>query len=694
MRLALHNPFQPAAPWAERDLALRIAIALDGMGWECRTVNTVEELEAFAPDAAVCLHPQAVPKMTAVPSLACHWNPPSIFRNAPDAVPNEVSHDAFLTAGPAVERRLRDILWGTGRPIVTTPMYPSSQGWALTPTLDAGSRFFYVGSNWDGNRFPALLEILARRGMLALHGQEERWKHLAHAFMGSLPFDGRSVIERAHACGMGLCLHLPAHFETGIPNMRIFELCAAGALTVADRHPFILEHFGDTILYVDTTLGEEATAEQILAHGDWARSHSAVARDMARSAQAIFLERFSLERLFAPLPDLLSGIRSEAGYHTARRGLLPISVVLPIGEGGVAEARERLDTLAAQTALPAEIVVAGHGAAALTRTVLGALANVLCVVELPAGHLEGSALWAGALASSQRWVTWLPDGARPFPEHLAALYDAAALWPDVCAVHADVLEPDPLFRDSSHGDAPFTQPERPWRLTEENRHPHPAGILVTSERLDPLLRADPGLGAGMAWLLAQRLAAGGRIIASRKVTIRARSRIELPPEELKRLEHFDLLQPQPAASSTGSIQPSSMPWTGQSDLNPQAAEPLARLLEPRDFASLPRDRNVYIYGASRGGRLLQLELAKWEHLSVICFLDSHRRGEAWGLPVYLPEDLPASDIAAGVVVIANQYVAACVERLSRVFPDCTNDFSLYNAYPYIHRHRSAESKLA
>ncbi|WP_156927209.1 glycosyltransferase [Azospirillum halopraeferens] len=666
-----------------------MAIALDGMGWEHRIVNTVDELEAFAPDAALCLHPQAVPKMTAVSSLGCHWNPPAIFWNAGDAVPNELSHDGFLTAGDAIERRLRDILWDSGRAVPTAPMYPSSQGWSLAPTLGRDSRFFYVGSNWDGRRFPALLETLARRGMLALHGQADRWKHLADAFMGTLPFDGRSVIERANACGMGLCLHLPAHFDAGIPNMRIFELCAAGALTVADRHPFIMEQFGDTVLYVDRTRGEEAVAEQILAHGDWARAHPAAGRDMARAAQEIFLRRFSLERLFSALPDLLAGIRRASGHRPDRPAPLPVSAVVPIGESGLAEAGERLAGLMGQTEPPDEIIVAGHGARTLVERPDCPVGTSLRAVDLPAGHTEGSALWAGARAATRDWVTWLPEGARPFPEHLGILYATAVLRPDAGFARVQVLEPAPV---SDHGeDGPFHKPERPWRLAEPDPAPHPAGLLVRRNRLEPLLRDDPVLGAGGAWLLAQRLDGSGA--ESGRTTVRARPETALPPAERKRLEHFNRLRPGPAPAHAALPEPARLPWTGPSDLNPEIAEALPRLLEPADFARLPRGRRVYIYGASRGGELLRLELAKWKHLSVAGFLDGYRRGDAWGLPVCRPEDLPASDLAGSVIVIANQYVAACVERLNAL-PAGVADLTLCNAYPYIHRHCLAEGETA
>ncbi|MBP2232916.1 hypothetical protein J2847_006251 [Azospirillum agricola] len=693
LRLALHNPFPPEAPWAERELALRMSIALEGMGWEHRIVNSVEALEAFAPDAALCLHPQAVPKMTAIPSLGCHWNPPVIFGDDPVSLRNGLSHDAFLTAAPALERQLRDSLWGTGRRFVTSPIFPSSQGWALEPALNSGSRFFYIGSNWDGRRFPALLQTLARHRMLALHGQEDRWKHLADAFIRSLPFDGRSVIETAHACGMGLCLHLPAHFEIGIPNMRVFELCAAGALIVADRHPFIVENFGDTVLYVDMELGEELVAEQILAHGNWARACLAAGREMAREAQAIFLKNLSLERLFAPLPDLLGELQGCVGPRAGRISdrcspePLPISVVVPIGTGGVASAQERLVALEAQMVLPAEVIVAGPGAETLAGTPTAAGGIPRRVIEQPAGCPEGSSLWAGALAARQGWVAWLPEGALPFPEHLASLHAAATMWPDATVIRGDVLEPDEV-KPSTHTDACVM---RPWRLAEETPA-HPAGLLVRREQLNPLLRQDPQLGPAAAWLLAQRLTTERGIARSDRATIRARGQSALPPEELERLKHFASLKPRSIPTAVSAPKASSIPWTGVSDLNSQSVAALPRLLGPDDFARLPPSRPILIYGASRGGRLLQLELIKWERITVAGFLDSHHEGEAWGLPVRRPETLRNEEIADAVIVVANQYVSDSVKRINRLFPNLEGTITIYNAYPYIYSHCKAENE--
>lgn len=693
LRVALFEPFAIDAEWAERELSLRMLSALGAKGWEAAIVRRVAEIETFDPDLVVSLHPQVTPKLTGHLTMACDWNPPQFHASHRFFVQNERSYDGWLTASEGMRRRMADLFWPTARPLVTAPMYPSSPALALEPRLGPDSRLFYIGSNWDGRRFPLMLSLLAQEGVLALHGRRDRWEHLADAFSGALPFDGHSVIGRANACGMGLCLHLQPHVETGIPNMRIFELSAAGALTIAGHHPFIMEAFGDSVLYVDTAAGELETAEQILAHVAWARANPARGRAMAREAQAIFLEKFSLEVLFDPLPDLVADARPRLGLTPARSGAppVPVDLVLPVDEGGLDDALQRLEAVAGQTAGPVGVVLVLPDG--MRETVPDRLVRRLAslrVLRTEAGLTSGSRLWAGLRATDAEWVGILLPGARPFPNHVATLL-AAAEDLGVDAVHGGALQPmlpeemvelyQAELRPTAIGfDAIDTASPATTAATL-----HPASLLVRRERLKTLLRRDPELGDAAAAFLAHRVAAQAPLGCSGLLTMRAADRADAGlAEEQERLSRLTALTPVPSAA-TAAPSPPPEQVTCYFDFDPKFAARLPRLCRDADFAALPGDRPIYLYGASRGGRILQMALGKWENLTLAGFLDGMRKGTAWDLTVTTPEAV-AEALRAATVIISSQYVSEIAKRLLRV-----GIADPYNAYPFIVRHIRSEA---
>lgn len=685
LRVAFLNPFVPDSPFAERELSLRMVTAARAVGWEAVIVHGAADIEAFDPDIVLSLHPQVTPKLTRHFTVACDWNPIRLHEAYPVFMKNERSYDAFLTASDGLRQRMADVFWPTARPVLTAPIYPSSPALALEPTLGPGSRLFYVGSNWDGKRFPMMLERLAAAGVLALHGRRDRWEHMAHAFTGEVPFDGRSVIDRANACGLGLALHLPVHAQAGIPNMRIFELSAAGALTIADRHPFIMKAFGDSVLYVDLTAGEIEVADQILAHVAWARANPACGRAMARAAQAIFLERFSLEKLFAPLPELLAKGRELLGFNPPATpvGPLPVDLVLPVEPNGWDDALARVRAVGQQTAGPVTVILAVPDGT--ERPIPAALTSPLAdlrVVRAPPGAAAGTVLWAGLRAATAEWVGIIPPGATPFPNHVATLLSAAKEL-GVDAVHCGAIQP--------------MIPEECYELFQAETRPvpigfdpvdisspeataatlHPASLLIRRTRLQPLLRRDPELGDGAAGFLTHGVLGTGPTGSSGLLTISADRRADAPViAERERVRRLSILRP--AAFNHFALRETGQATvTGMTDPDPELAARLPRLYGHADFASLPRDRPVYLYGASRGGRIVKQELDRWKGLSPVGFVDGLWVGDAWGLSVSAPESI-AEALHKGTVIISSQYVSEIARRLSAI-----GIAEPYNAYPFI-----------
>lgn len=158
---------------------------------------------------------------------------------------------------------------------------------------------FYCGTNMAntsyGNMFKLLFSLLNHTDYFQVYGNEAQWLHAPNSYKGYIRHDGKSLLQTMQKAGVALVLHSPDHFVGGAPTARIFEASASSCVIIADKHPFILEHFGDSVLYVDHSSGS-AMFEQINDHMEWIRSHPDEARSLARRSHDIFIENFTLEK--------------------------------------------------------------------------------------------------------------------------------------------------------------------------------------------------------------------------------------------------------------------------------------------------------------------------------------------------------------------------------------------------------------
>lgn len=630
LRLSLFNPQAPGHPVAERELALRLATAVERLGWQSAIQTRSAQVEGFDPDAVINLYPEAAPKLTGHSWLGCAWNPVGLVaRLIPPARAAAARHlpaqDAYLVSGPRLEAHL-----ATLRPDAPTlSFHPSSPRSDLPPRPGPDSRLFYVGSNWDGQRYPSLLRQLAEAGVLALHGTAERWSHLAEAWHGPLPFDGRSVIHAAHHQGMGLCLHLPQHRAEGVPNMRVFELAAAGAVIIADRHPFIEHWFGDRVLYVETEGGEAAAAEAILTQVAWIRAHPAEARAMAAEAQDIFNRHLCLEALLSPLPGLLATLK--AGQAASRR--MRLGVLHP-------EAREIVTADGAiRWPLPEQADMAGLRAGLAG---LDGLALRPAGVVWPKGYEERM---EAALAASTAGAVLAPG-----------------LWPRPAGDCGFPLDPD---EDRALAPRPG-EPEPEGAGTALARL-RAGGLSVRAGRLDELE------GGWNDWLsLALDL---GPLLAGMPEGVEL---LPLPGPHLTGGREGDSgSRPWPALIKTEG---EPVRLTGVADMSPALAGTVPFLLREGDFEHLPGTGPVWIYGTGRGGELVRLALSGAAHGRLAGFLDSGRQGTAHGLPLKRPGDLEPAAMATATILIAAQYVSDMLRTLHGL---PVGPAHIVNTYPFI-----------
>jgi len=158
--------------------------------------------------------------------------------------------------------------------------------------------FYFIGQ-WGerafSQKYQTMQRLLAQKSYTNFYGNETFGKRYRSAFKGPIAFDGEMTLDLISEKGVCLVLHSQAHIVNQIPSCRIFEAAASSAVIISDLNPFVVKHFGDSVLYIDQTRSGEEIFEQVDAHMDWIRKHQEEALQMARQAHDIFEANFLLE---------------------------------------------------------------------------------------------------------------------------------------------------------------------------------------------------------------------------------------------------------------------------------------------------------------------------------------------------------------------------------------------------------------
>jgi hypothetical protein len=363
VNIAIHNPFA-GSQVAETELSLRMSKAFAALGHAAREVSTPDDINACAPDFVLALHPLAA-KISSFPTYGCMWSPSSYLRGEPLQQKNIQTYDGYFCGSAAIAQWIAELLKFHPKSADLGLLLPSA-GWsefAPSVALQAGdATVAYFGSNWDGERHREIFEALDGRGVVTVHGRNGAWDFLRHSYGGVVAFDGGSVVDAIARCGVGLCLHSPAHLAQGIPSMRIFETVAAGAVAIADRHPFIERHFGGCVLYLGNG-SAAARAQELIRNLDWVRSHPEESVKMAARAHAV-LRQFSLESMLDRVVKAHDArLRERRAAVVAGAGRAPeqIQVIVRTGGRGPQFLRRALASLAAQDYSDVSAIIVTYG---------------------------------------------------------------------------------------------------------------------------------------------------------------------------------------------------------------------------------------------------------------------------------------------------------------------------------------------
>lgn len=316
--------FWPGQKAAEDEVIERLKIAAKLLDLECLVVDSFArlihpphtQLTQDDVDFVISLHFEA-PKQFDIFSFVTLWNPLQFYHEwgYRKFTRNLLTHDDFLSCDSISgdDHVMRPISNGPprGRPLFR--FYPTLSGPLLEPTL-GDKKLFYVGMNWEKSskqpgRHDGLLGLLDQCGDLRIYGPKvyggvEIWKDF-QSYVGSIPFDGVSVVRLINQAGISLVLSSRPHAQSEMMSSRIFESSAAGAVIICNENPFARRHFGDSLLYIDSTLPAQETYDQVRSHLAWIKSEPAKALELAKRSQSIFRENFRLdtclERIYAGL---------------------------------------------------------------------------------------------------------------------------------------------------------------------------------------------------------------------------------------------------------------------------------------------------------------------------------------------------------------------------------------------------------
>lgn len=342
----------PGVKAAEDEVIERLKIAAKLLDVECLVVDSLARLihPPHTPltqddvDFVLNLHFTS-PKPSDIFSFVTLWNPLQFYheRDYRKSTRHLLTHDDFLSCDSMSgdDHVMRSISNGPRRERPLFRFYPSLSGPILEPTL-GDKKLFYVGINWEKSlnqpgRHDGLLGLLDERDDFRIYGPKLHWGVEVwqgfKSYVGPIPFDGVSVVRLINQAGISLVLSSEAHSKSEMMSSRIFESSAAGAVIICSENSFARRHFGDSLLYIDTSLPPKETYSQVQSHLAWIQSEPAKALELAKQAQNIFRGRFRLDTCLERIYEGLAARKAQlACAHTPKRREERICVVFLMPE--------------------------------------------------------------------------------------------------------------------------------------------------------------------------------------------------------------------------------------------------------------------------------------------------------------------------------------------------------------------------
>ncbi|MEF3313262.1 hypothetical protein PV433_30700 [Paenibacillus sp. GYB004] len=306
----------PDQATAEHENIQRIKKAAENIGYQMLQIDRngyyvdepTKELSSGDVDLVIHLHYET-PKVYDAHSYVTLWNPLKFYHEwgYERYTGHLLSHDDFISCGSdSADDQMRRLLKKYNRKALSDTFIQINHTLASPihqPQL-GNPKIFYCGINWERlgkgkGRHDNYLKTLDKMKILRIYGPDKIqgikvWEGY-DCYVKPIPFDGQSLVDEISKCGISLVFSSDAHVQSELMSNRLFESIAGGAVIICDDNEFAYKNFGDSLLYVDYSEEPEEISKQIITHYNWILENREEALNMARKAQSIFLEKFSLD---------------------------------------------------------------------------------------------------------------------------------------------------------------------------------------------------------------------------------------------------------------------------------------------------------------------------------------------------------------------------------------------------------------
>ena len=427
MKIAFLNPWKHAA---ENQIFSSLRIAAARIGHDMVHCVNSSDVENCSPDFVLAMA-STQPKLNDVPYYGIIHEPRDRFLGHREYFDNLLTYDGYLTISDTLERFLRDVSYGAGRPRPSGYFYTTCQrqdrAADLRSLIDRRAlQITYFGTNWDKRR-QGFFRILSEAEGVQICGPKHSWPDInPKSYGGGVDFDGASVQEKYAANGIGLCMLSNLHLRDNIVSNRIFEIASVGAIALCCDIPWIRDQFGDSVYYFDQTLRDRALSGAVLKLRELIYSNPGAAIEKAHRAREIFETKFAAEIMIenaVKYHQMVSANRARI-LQSAGQAYSPfISVVLRCGSRAIEYVERAVRSISRQTFGEFEVVLVRHKEIDLSAVAGAQFPRIRSfkVVDCPGGNRSAS-LWAGLEGLTGEYFSVLDDDDWWFSDHFEQLF--------------------------------------------------------------------------------------------------------------------------------------------------------------------------------------------------------------------------------------------------------------------------------
>jgi len=338
---------------------------------------------------------------------------------------NVLTYDGYLTTSLPVREWIEDISFGA-RKTAPIAFYANTVGETKFPEIDySNPSLAYFGSSTEDDKHGRLFQILSQKPYFQIYGSVEKWTHVdPSAVKGQVLSNGNSVLEAYREAGVGLCINKKEIRGGQQATNHIFEIVASGAIAICGREPWIEEHFGDSVLYVDMANDLACLLQEIDTHMAWVSAHPNQAKKIAQKAHEIFVEKFTMEKMLETLFGFHEEVLKTQGFVAGknRTDEPEVSFIVRTGNRPGWMLDECVNSLAQQTYGKITVLLVQHSPQEGINELEKKYQNLnVQIIDAP-GAKASKALWTGLKNVKTEWFCILDDDDKVYPNHLFTLF--------------------------------------------------------------------------------------------------------------------------------------------------------------------------------------------------------------------------------------------------------------------------------